>query len=588
MIRLFKRLTAKEVLMIVLAVILICLGVGIELNIPDYMSDITKLLQTPGVAVEDLYDPGSKMIGLSLLSLVLSIVVVYLSGRVAASFASDLRRDVFEHVMDFSTAEIKHFSVPSLITRTTNDIVQLQMFIAMGLNVIVRGPVMAVWAMTKIADKNFEWLMVTGAAVGVMLIFLIILMTLVFPKQKLVQELTDKLNGVMRESLLGMRVVRAYNAEDYQNHKFSQANDQLTGLNLFINRMMGLMQPMMMIVSNGLTLSVYWIGAYLISAAALQEKVGIFSDMIVFSSYAMQVVFGYMMMTAIFIILPRTLISAGRINAVLDTKASLFYPENPKACDPSQAGSIEFDHVSFTYPGAPNPVIEDVSFQASAGQTVAFIGSTGSGKSTLISLVPRFYNASQGYIYLDGQDVRNYSRQDLNNLIGYIPQTAVLFNGDIASNLDFGQSKVSPLDENQMWQALDIAQGKDFVLNKEDQLKAHVSQGGTNFSGGQKQRLAIARAIARKPEFLIFDDSFSALDYKTDKTLRQALNDETSQTTKLIVAQRISTIMDADLILVLDQGKVVGQGTHQELLAHNQVYQEIAYSQLSKEELAHA
>ena len=587
MIKLFKRLSLKEWVMILLAILLIAASVWIELSIPDHMADITKALQHPQVQLSDIYAPGKGMILLSLLSFFLSMIVVFLSSQIAASFASRLRKTVFHTVMNFDTTEIKHFSVPSLLTRTTNDIVQIQMFIAVGLQVVVRGPLMAMIAMTKIAGKNQQWLTITFIAVLIMLTTLGTLLFLVFPKQRQVQTTTDRLNQVMRESLTGMRVIRAYNAQAYQTSKFGQANDDLTGLNLFIFRAMSLMQPVMMLVSSGLTLAVYWVGAYLISAALFQEKILLFSDMVIFSSYAMQVVIGFMMMTVIFMILPRTIVSANRINEVVDTRQTMHYPTDQQSVQATSQGELIVDQVSFQYPGASQPILQDISFKASKGQTIAFIGATGSGKSTLINLIPRLYDATTGRILLNGHPIQEYSRQALNNLIGYIPQTAILFKGTIASNIDFGESSQSPLTTDQIWEAIQIAQAKEFVASREDQLESRVSQAGKNYSGGQKQRIAIARALARKPEFLIFDDSFSALDYKTDRLLRQVLQEKTSQTTKLIVAQRISTIMEADLILVLDQGRVVGKGTHKELLAHNQVYQEIAYSQLNEEELAH-
>lgn len=587
MIKLFKRLSLKEWVMILLAILLIAASVWIELSIPDHMADITKALQHPQVQLSDIYAPGKGMILLSLLSFFLSMIVVFLSSQIAASFSSRLRKTVFHTVMNFDTTEIKHVSVPSLLTRTTNDIVQIQMFIAVGLQVVVRGPLMATIAMTKIAGKNQQWLTITLIAVLIMLTTLGTLLFLVFPKQRQVQTTTDRLNQVMRESLTGMRVIRAYNAQAYQTSKFEQANDDLTGLNLFIFRAMGLMQPVMMLVSSGLTLAVYWVGAYLISAALFQEKILLFSDMVIFSSYAMQVVIGFMMMTVIFMILPRTIVSANRINEVVDTRQTMHYPTDQQSIQATSQGELIVDQVSFQYPGASQPILHDISFKASRGQTIAFIGATGSGKSTLINLIPRLYDATTGRILLNGHPIQEYSRQALNNLIGYIPQTAILFKGTIASNIDFGESSQSPLTTDQIWEAIQIAQAEEFVASREDQLESRVSQAGKNYSGGQKQRIAIARALARKPEFLIFDDSFSALDYKTDRLLRQVLQEKTSQTTKLIVAQRISTIMEADLILVLDQGRVVGQGTHKELLAHNKVYQEIAYSQLNEEELAH-
>ena len=601
MFTLFKRLNAKEVIMIVLAIVFVCLNVWLDLEIPSYMSEITNLLQQPDTSVSDIMSwsldsPGLRMLLLSLASFASSVVVGLFAARTAASFTTRLRSEVFHSVLDYSDAEVKKFSIPSLLTRTTNDMTQIQIFITMGLQVVTKGPIMAVWAMTKIAGTNEQWMLLTAAAVLVVLIMVALLLLLVFPKQQLIQTLTDKLNGITRESLTGIRVVRAYNAESYQDEKFSQANNQLTNLNLFVGRSLAFMQPVMQVVSSGLTLGIYWIGAYLIEdiaipsdpsqlTSAFNDKLQIFSDMVVFSSYAMQVIMGFMMMIAVFFILPRAIVSAKRINEVLDTTSSISYPESSAATD-GQRGEVKFDNVSFRYSKHSEAVLEHVSFKAKAGETVAFIGSTGSGKSTLVNLLPRFYDATEGVITVDGVNVKDYTHDELHNKIGYIPQKAVLFSGTIESNLDMGESAASPLSQEDMWEALDLAQGKDFVESKEDGLQSHVAQSGTNFSGGQKQRLAIARALARKPEIIIFDDSFSALDYKTDRKLRTQLAAETKEMTKLIVAQRISTIMDADQILVLDQGKVVGQGTHKELLANNQVYQEIAYSQLSKEELA--
>lgn len=600
MLKIFKRLTAKEIIMIIIAVLFVCLNVFLDLKIPDYMSDITSLLSTQGTKAKDIFAwnldaPGMRMVLLSLGSFAASVVVGFLAARIAASFSTRLRDDIFHSVLDFSDAEIKKFSIPSLLTRTTNDITQIQLVFTTGLQVITKGPIMAIWAITKIADKNHEWLMVLVVAVAVMILMLIFLIMMVMPKQRMIQKLTDKLNSITRESLTGIRVVRAYNAESYQNGKFAKANDNVTNFNLFINRSMALMSPVMTSISSGMTLAIYWIGAFLIEdiaipkdptkiAGAMQDKVNIFSDMVVYSSYAMQVVIGFMMMIIVFFILPRAVVAAGRINEVLDTKPSVIYPKESKV-QPVEKGSVEFNDVSFRYSDHSEAVLEHVSFKAKAGDTVAFIGSTGSGKSTLVNLIPRFYDASEGTIKVDGVDVRDYDHDTLHKIVGYIPQKAVLFSGDIASNMDMGDSNSSPLDDDKMWEALDLAQGKDFVESKEGQLKAQVSQGGQNFSGGQKQRLAIARALARKPEIIIFDDSFSALDYKTDRILRSQLKERTADMTKLIVAQRISTIMDADQILVLDEGKVVGQGTHEELLANNEVYREIAYSQLSKEEL---
>ena len=584
MFKLFKRLTAREVSMIVLSVLFTFLTVYLELEVPTYISTITELLQTPGTGLADLWEPGLKMIGLSFASLLSAIVVGFFAARIAASFTQSLRSDIFNRVLDYSQTEIKKFSIPSLLTRTTNDITQVQTLITMGLQVVTRGPIMAIWAMTKIIGKSENWLIAVLIAVIVNILLTVVLVTLAFPKQSVAQRLVDKLNSVTRESLTGIRVVRAYNAEDYQDEKFAAANDEVTRLNLFIGRLMAMMNPVMMGISSGLTLAIYWIGAYLIQEAGLQERLPLFSDMVVFMSYAMQIVIGFLLMGALFIVLPRTIVSAGRINEVLDLHSSITSSKQPKAAADSK-GEVIFRDVSFRYSKNSEAVIEHVSFTAQAGDTVAFIGSTGSGKSTLVNLIPRFYDVTEGEILVDGVNIQDYQLEDLHNKVGYIPQKAVLFSGDIESNLDFGQSKESPLDEQKMWEALDLAQAKPFVQEKEKGLKAEVAQSGTNFSGGQRQRLAIARALARKPEILIFDDSFSALDYKTDRILRKELAERTQDMTKLIVAQRISTIMDADQILVLDAGKVVGQGTHRELLASNEVYQEIAYSQLSKEEL---
>ena len=584
MFKLFKRLTVREVSMIVLSVLFTFLTVYLELEVPTYISTITELLQTPGTGLADLWEPGLKMIGLSFASLLSAIVVGFFAARIAASFTQSLRSDIFNRVLDYSQTEIKKFSIPSLLTRTTNDITQVQTLITMGLQVVTRGPIMAIWAMTKIIGKSENWLIAVLIAVIVNILLTVVLVTLAFPKQSVAQRLIDKLNSVTRESLTGIRVVRAYNAEDYQDEKFATANDEVTRLNLFINRLMAMMNPVMMGISSGLTLAIYWIGAYLIQEAGLQERLPLFSDMVVFMSYAMQIVIGFLLMGALFIVLPRTIVSAGRINEVLDLHSSITSSKQPKAAADSK-GEVIFRDVSFRYSKNSEAVIEHVSFTAQAGDTVAFIGSTGSGKSTLVNLIPRFYDVTEGEILVDGVNVQDYQLEDLHSKVGYIPQKAVLFSGDIESNLDFGQSKESPLDEQKMWEALDLAQAKPFVQEKEKGLKAEVAQSGTNFSGGQRQRLAIARALARKPEILIFDDSFSALDYKTDRILRKELAERTQDMTKLIVAQRISTIMDADQILVLDAGKVVGQGTHRELLASNEVYQEIAYSQLSKEEL---
>lgn len=585
MFKLIKRLSAREWGMVGLTVAFIFLAVYLDLEVPSYMKEVATLLQTPGVGLDQLMGPGALMLGLSMASFASLVMVGFLAARLAASYTTRLRSDIYSQVLSYSDAEIKRFSIPSLLTRTTNDISQIQLLITMGLQVIVRGPIMAIWAMTKIVGKSEAWLWAVGVAVLINILMTVVLMTLAFPKQAVIQKLTDKLNAVTRESLMGIRVIRAYNAEDYQDAKFEATNNEVTRLNLFVNNLMAIFNPIMSGISSGLTLAIYWIGAYLIASANLMEKVGLFSEMIVFMSYAMQIVIGFLLMGIIFFILPRSLVAAGRINEVLELEPSIHSPAQGQSPDPSLKGQVTFQNVTFRYAQEAEPVIQDVSFQAQAGQTVAFIESTGSGKSTLVNLIPRFYDVSEGQILVDGVNVADYDLTELRKRVGYIPQKAVLFSGDIQSNLDMGESLESPLTEDKMWQALELAQAKDFVEAKEGGLAEHVAQGGTNFSGGQRQRLAIARALARKPEILIFDDSFSALDYKTDRILREALTKETAHMTKLIVAQRISTIMEADLILVLDQGRVVGQGTHKELLKDNAVYREIAYSQLSKEEL---
>ena len=585
--KLAKRITGKEWSMILITVLFTCCSVYLELEVPTYVSKITELLGTPGTELGDLWSPATKMMGLSFLAFLSSVTVGFFAARVAASYTAHLRSDIFNRVLDYSQTEIKRFSIPSLLTRTTNDITQIQMLFTMGLQVVTRGPIMALWAIGKILGKSEYWIWAVVVAVIVNVLMTTVLMTLAFPKQSIIQKLTDKLNSITRESLTGIRVVRAYNAEEYQDKKFEEANDEVTRINLFVSRLMAIMNPIMMAISSGLVLAIYWLGAYLINDASLTERLPLFSDMVVFMSYAMQVVMGFLLMGALFIVLPRTLVSAGRINQVLDLHSTIENPSHPQTANSSVIGQVEYRDVTFRYSKNSEAVVEHVSFKAEAGQTIAFIGSTGSGKSTLVNLLPRFYDVSEGEILVDGVNVQNYDLEDLRNKVGYIPQKAVLFSGDVKGNLDFGKSQETPLSETAMWQALELAQSKTFIEDKEAGIASEVAQGGTNFSGGQRQRLAIARALARKPEILIFDDSFSALDYKTDRILRQVLAEKTQSMTKLIVAQRISTIMDADLILVLNQGKVVGQGTHKELLASNEVYQEIAYSQLSKEELEH-
>lgn len=574
--------------MILLSVVLIVGQVWLDLTMPDYMSEITRLVQTEGSAMADIWANGGMMLLCALGSMVLSVATGYLAARIAASFSMRLRRDIFHQVEDFSMAEINRFSTASLITRTTNDVNQVQMLVAMGLQLIIKAPIMAVWAITKIQSSSWQWTAATFGAVVVALLLILVAVAFAMPRFKRIQTLTDNLNRVTRENLTGLRVVRAYNAEGYQEEKFRQANDALTSNNLSANRVMAIMLPGMGLVMNGLSLAIYWIGAFLIDGvaatnqAAAMERLSLFSDMVVFTTYAMQVVMSFMMLVMIYIMWPRVAVSARRILEVLDTKTSLADGGKTQGL-PGLQGEVEFRDVSFRYPDAGGNVIEHVNFRAKQGQTVAFIGATGSGKSTLVNLVPRFYDVTEGQVLVDGVDVREYDQATLHEKLGYVPQRAVLFSGTVSSNVTYGCPDAP---QEQVRKAVEIAQAADFVNNIG--YAGPVAQAGSNLSGGQKQRLSIARAVCRQPEIYIFDDSFSALDYRTDRELRQALKAQTAGVTSLIVAQRIGTIRDADLILVLDQGKVVGQGTHSQLLKTCPVYRQIALSQLSKEELEHA
>lgn len=586
MLKIFKYLKPKEWLMAAVSLIFITAQVWLDLKLPDYMSEITKLTQAPGSAMKDIWLNGGYMLLCALGSLMAAIIVGYFAAKIAASFSQRLRSLLFSKVESFSMEEINRFSTSSLITRSTNDVTQVQMLVVMSLQLIVKAPIMAVWAITKIADKGVEWSMATGTAVLFMILMVTCIMILVVPKFKKMQTLTDNITRVTRENLTGLRIVRAYNAESYQEDKFEVANEELTSTQMFTSRAMALMMPMMNMLMSGMSLAIYWIGAYLIDAANAMEKLNVFSDMVVFSQYAMQVIMSFMMLVMIFIMLPRASVSAKRINEVLDTEPNIL-DGNETEGKTGKVGEVEFKSVSFRYPDAAKPVLEDISFTAKKGETVAFIGSTGSGKSTLINLVPRFFDATDGEVLIDGVNVKDYKTEALFNKIGYVPQKAVLFKGSVESNVaygDNGSNKEWELEE--IKRAVEIAQGTDFVEKMEGGYEAPISQGGTNISGGQKQRLAIARAVCRKPEIYIFDDSFSALDYKTDRTLRSVLKKETAGVTSLIVAQRIGTIMDADQIIVLDEGKIVGKGTHRELLQNCAVYKEIAMSQLSEEELA--
>ena len=581
----FKHLKKPEWGGMIVCLIFIVTQVWLDLKLPDYMSEITRLVQTEGSAMGDIWVQGSYMLFCALGSLISAVIVGFFAARIAATLSKRLRESLYTKVESFSMQEINQFSNASLITRSTNDITQHQMVFAMGLQVMIKAPILAVWAILKILGKNFEWSLVTAGAVCVLLVMLSIILIFAVPKFKIIQGLTDNLNLVTRENLTGIRVVRAYNAENYQEEKFENANNILTRTHLFTGRIMAIMGPGMTLIMSGLSLAIYWIGAYLIEAADRMDKIGLFSDMVVFSSYSIQVVMAFMMLTMIFIMLPRATVSAKRIMGVLNTPLSIV--DGTKQAPTDRVGEVEFRNVSFKYPDAEEYVIENISFKANRGETVAFIGSTGSGKSTLINLVPRFYDATEGEVLVDGMNVKDYKQSDLNNKLGYVSQKAVLFAGTVESNIAFGDNGRQMAKLDQVKKAITIAQGRDFVEKMDRTYHSSIAQGGSNVSGGQKQRLAIARAICRDPEIYIFDDSFSALDYKTDRVLRAALRQETKDATHLIVAQRIGTIIHADKIIVLDEGKMVGIGTHQELLKNCEVYRQIAYSQLSKEELEH-
>lgn len=586
MLKILKYLKPKEWLMAGISLIFIVAQVWLDLKLPDYMSEITRLTQTPGSSMGDIWINGGYMLLCALGSLAAAITVGYFAAKIAALFSQRLRSLLFNKVQSFSMEEINRFSTSSLITRSTNDITQIQMLVVMGLQLVVKAPIMAIWAITKISDKGFEWSMVTGIAVLIMICMVTLLMVLAIPRFKKMQTLTDNITRVTRENLTGLRVVRAYNAEDYQEDKFEAANEELTSTQMFTSRAMAIMMPVMNMLMSGLSLAIYWVGAYLIDAAGAMDKLTVFSNMVVFSQYAMQVIMSFMMLVMMFIMLPRASVSAKRINEVLDTRPSILDGTKTDG-KPGVVGEVEFKSVSFQYPDAAEPVLENISFTAKKGETVAFIGSTGSGKSTLINLVPRFFDATGGEVLIDGVNVKDYKMEALFNKIGYVPQKAVLFKGTVKSNVAYGDNgSEEEYHIDQVKQAVEIAQGSDFVEKMDGEYEASIAQGGTNISGGQKQRLAIARAVCRKPEIYIFDDSFSALDYKTDRILRSILKKETAGVTSLIVAQRIGTIMDADQIIVLDEGKIVGKGTHKELLRECTVYREIAMSQLSEEELA--
>ena len=582
MIKLLKKFTKKEWLLSFIALILIVTEVWLELKMPDYMSKITRLVQTEGSKMADVISNGVWMIACAFGSLVAAIIVGYIIANVASSFSMKLRKEVYNKVENLSMNEIKHFKTNSLITRTTNDITQVEILVSMGLQLLLKAPITAAWAILKILNKSWQWSAATAVAVVILLSVIGTLTIIVMPRFKIVQKLIDKINGVTRENLTGIRVVRAFNAEKYQENKFEEVNNKLTNLQLFNQTMFATLEPVMYLVMNGLALSIYFIGASLISNALIADKIVLFGDMVVFSSYSMQVIMSFLMLAMIFMMMPRAQVSAERINEVLETKSSL--KEGDFDGKTTETGTVEFKNVSFKYPDAEEYLLKNISFKAEKGQTIAFIGSTGSGKSTLINLVPRFYDATDGEVLVDGINVKDYQEKALNNKLGYIPQKAVIFNGSVNFNISYGDNGKEKTQKD-IKEAISVAQAKEFVEKMDDAYETHLAQGGTNVSGGQKQRLAIARAIARKPEIYIFDDSFAALDYKTDAVLRKELKKYTKDATCLIVAQRIGTIMNADKILVLDNGECVGIGTHKELLKKCKVYKQIALSQLSKEEL---
>ena len=584
MFKLFKNLKKTECTLALLALIFIVLQVWLDLTMPEYMAEITSLVQMEGSTMGEILSAGAKMLICALGSLTASVITAVCAAKIAAVFGGTLRGKLFRKVQSFSMEEIGRFSTASLITRSTNDVTQVQMLIAMGLQMLVKAPVMAVWAVCKIADKQWQWTLTTGVAVAVLLIEVGISLIIVMPKFKKMQALTDDVNRVTRENLTGLRVVRAYNAEEYQKAKFEHANQALTSTYLFAQRAMSFMMPSIQLIMSGLSLAIYWIGAVVINEAGMVDKISLFSDMIVFSQYAIQVVMAFMMMVMIFMILPRASVSAKRIGEVLDTEPTVI--DGTAVCgQQGRSGEVEFRNVSFRYPDAGEYVLRDITFKAAQGETVALIGSTGCGKSTVIHLIPRFYDVTEGQVLVDGVDVREYAQPSLRAKIGYVSQKAALFTGTIRSNIAYGDHGRDVSDEDVEAAAV-TAQAENFIKRMEKSFDSHVAQGGTNFSGGQKQRISIARAIAKKPEILIFDDSFSALDYKTDRILRRALDQECSDITRIIVAQRIGTIREADRIIVLNEGRIAGIGRHEELMKNCEVYQQIALSQLSQEELA--
>ena len=586
MFKLFKNLSTKDKIYVVICIVLIVFQVWLELKMPDYMSAITRLVQTEGSKMSDILEQGAYMLACAGGSLISAIIVGYFASLVASSFSATLRLKIFKKIQDFGIQEIKKFQTSSLITRTTNDVMQVEMLIGMGLQMMAKAPIMAVWAIMKILNKGLEWSILTAVCVAILLATVVTLMIIVMPRFQIVQKLIDKINGVTGENLSGIRVIRAFNAEKFQSDRFEEVNDKLTKTQMFNQRCFAVMMPIMNLVMHGLTLGIYIIGAILINKAGMLDKITLFSNMVVFSSYGMQVIMSFLMLALIFMMWPRAEISAKRINEVLDEEIAI--KNGTFTGDTKEKGTVEFKNVSFKYPDADEYLLKDISFTAKKGETVAFIGSTGSGKSTLINLIPRFYDVTDGEVLVDGVDVKEYDEAHLHNKIGYISQKAIMFTGTVSENVAYGDNGREKPTEEQIKKAIEVAQGTDFVEKMDKKYDAHIARGGTNVSGGQKQRLSIARAIARDPEIYIFDDSFSALDYKTDATLRKKLKEYTKDATSMIVAQRIGTIINADKIIVLDKGRCVGQGTHKELLKNCEVYKEIALSQLSEEELASA
>ena len=585
--KLFKNLTKKDRIIILIVILTIVFQVWVELKLPDYMSEITKLIQTDGSKMSEILEQGGYMLACAFASMISAILVGYLVSGLSARFSLKLREQLFKKVQKLDVANIKKLSTSSLITRTTNDVTQIEMLLAMGLQALIKAPIMAIWAVTKIINKSYQLSSIVGAGVVILLITIFTIMYHVTPKFKQVQQLTDDVNNVTRDNIIGIRVIRAFNAEKFHHNKFEKTNDKLTRTHIYIQKCFAFMSPIMNFVMHFLTLGIYFVGAILIVNASMVDKINLFSNMVVFTSYGMQVIMSFLLLSMIFMILPRAQVSANRINEVLDSNIDIL-DGKLEVKDKKETGTVEFKNVSFKYPDADEYLLNNISFKAKKGETIAFIGSTGSGKSTLINLIPRFYDTSDGEILVDGINVKDYKLKDLHNIIGYVPQKAFMFTGSVKENVAFGDNGKEKPSLQKIMESVQVAQAKDFIKELPKGIDSHLARGGTNVSGGQKQRISIARVIARNPEIYIFDDSFSALDYQTDSKLRKELKKYTKDATVLIVAQRIGTIINADKIIVLDKGKCVGIGTHKELLKNCEVYKEIALSQLSEGELNNA